>query len=208
MNRTTGYIAVATGILALSAFAGIGAAMGEDDAPLPSVEQVEHQAALQLASAEERSPASLLSILGNTGVNADKLPQTVDPAELGVTGVDPLSSRYLGETDSARFWVAIDRNGQPCLVMELVDDDVVASTCRATAALEKEGIGLQAYGPTSAAEAYLVPDGATLQGDGLERLSLNLVTVDPLDERPRVSGFELRMLPALSPKDLPPTFGK
>lgn len=205
MTKSSTYVGPAIGIIALSIAAGAGMAIASTP-DAPTVEDVERSA----SSVDREGPPvdQLLAVLRVEPSKEDALSEWIDPAELGINGVDPLSSRILGTTDTAKFWVALEINGQPCLVTEITRDEVAASTCGSTATLASKGIGLQVFGPYSATEAYLLPDGATPKGDGVKRLGENLLVVDPLGERPEVSDFDLHLLPALSEADLAPTFGK
>jgi hypothetical protein len=132
------------------------------------------------------------------------LPTDMDVEALG--GLDPASARLLLVDGDATYWSALDEYGQLCLVLGLTPDQSYSSSCAFPEQFEERGIPLQSYGPTTAAEGYLLPDGV-VTGE-------NLLVTDPLasvapDTLLRSSGnntFTAVDLQAPAAEDLPPAF--
>jgi hypothetical protein len=126
-----------------------------------------------------------LTLLSRPQASGDALPAFLPASELGDEGLLAGSTRFLGQSQGARNWVAEDKSGQICLVTMLGStpaDQVTGTTCIAPAAFAKRGLTLQVAGPAAAAETHLLPDGFEAAAKARPELTLvspNLAVSDP-----------------------------
>jgi hypothetical protein len=136
--------------------------------------------AAPVAFAREEAIAAV-GLLGREPTSKDALPAGF-PAELhGDGGLDRASTRYLGDFDGDRYWVARDARGQVCVVAQTVatPEQTVAS-CAPPSRLEAEGVAVEVSGRWQLA-AFLLPDSvdtSQVRGD-FARLGSNLVVARP-----------------------------
>jgi hypothetical protein len=102
---------------------------------------------------------SAASVLGGNQARADRLPPSF-PADLhGTGGIDPSSTRLLGVQAGTRYWIALDRSSNVCIVAQSVSSaDLTAASCSAAGDLEARGASLRVDAGEWRLEAFLVPD--------------------------------------------------
>lgn len=163
-----GVLVAAVGIFSVLGVALFGAASGSISAEIQS------------RSAPNLNTSGVLSAANRPATPEDEFPVNGDS--------DPVSnrviagtSRFLGETEVARYWVAASSTPfkDLCLVTELIDAFTRLS-CGSTDEFLKHGIANQAVGRETASRAYLVPDGveAEAEREGALFALPNLVVFD------------------------------
>jgi hypothetical protein len=116
----------------------------------------------------------------------------------------------------ATYWAALDSRNELCLVVALPDPAYNGSACTSPTDFSKVALAFRLLGPTSGAEAYLVPDAArpiaakasvAASADSND----NLVVANPLASSMArsaltalTSGYNLGVLDVPSANSLPP----
>lgn len=127
-------------------------------------------------SFEEVVPA-----LSQPQTEQDRLPSGDGGASTGV--VDAGSSRYLGGTQLAEYWVGLE-GGEICLVQSLRGTGTVGSSCADAETFGRSGVSVSAGSGDVSASGLLVPEGFDLAdaavGEDWVRVNENLAA--PADE--------------------------
>jgi hypothetical protein len=122
---------------------------------------------------------STAQVLGGSQARADRLPPGF-PAELhGTGGIDPSTTRLLGVQAGTRYWIALDRSSNVCVVAQsLSSAELTAASCSSAGDLEARGASLRVEAGTWRLEAFLVPDSvdASSLPAPWSRVADNLVT--------------------------------
>lgn len=148
-------------------------------------------------------PTGVPDVLLERQVTLDRFPSDVQYGELGVTGIDPLSTRKLASDAGGSYWIALDLSGAICIVVGLEGaGDVYAAGCAEPEVFRARGVGIQAYNESTVVEGYLVPDEVFVDlPSGFSRVTENLVVADPTAKRENAGvqaseKFSLALLPA------------
>ncbi|WP_432512245.1 hypothetical protein [Kineococcus sp. SYSU DK001] len=133
-------------------------------------------------SFEEVVPA-----LSQPQTEQDRLPTREGGASIDV--VDAESTRYLGGTQVAEYWVGLDGE-EICLVQSLRGTGTVGASCADAGRFEESGVRVSTSSLDVSATGLLVPEGFDLADAAVEddwvRVSENLAA--PADEgEPRAS---------------------
>ncbi len=122
---------------------------------------------------------STAGVLGARQARADRLPPGF-PADLhGTGGIDPASTRLLGVQSGTRYWIALDRSSNVCVLAQSVRSaDLTAASCSTAGDLETRGASLRVDAGAWRLEAFLVPDSvdAASVSAPWSRVADNLVT--------------------------------
>ncbi|MEJ5867982.1 hypothetical protein WDV85_09555 [Pseudokineococcus sp. 5B2Z-1] len=112
---------------------------------------------------------TLVPALGELQGDQDRLPGAERTGPVDV-GVDPASTRYLGETRRARYWVALTDEGAVCLVdaFGTREAEALGSTCTSPRAFADGGIQTRTTSSTTTATGYLVPRGFAVEDAGTD----------------------------------------
>jgi len=96
----------------------------------------------------------------------DRLPAFKDGTK--VEGVDADSTRYLGKTDAAEYWVG-RQDEEVCLVLSLVGAETVGSSCATAAVFAESGLWVFVSTSSVSAAGLLVPKGFDLSDAPADR---------------------------------------
>lgn len=132
-----------------------------------------------------KDPSAMLGVLSNDQTERDRLPQDTSGTAL-IPGAIDTSSRYLGDSGSADLWVALDDQGDICLMQLLKNSQAATSSCAAPQQFATSGLfnaanaSGTASNPGEFSEAYLVPDGYRIDPvpEGLRQLAPGLLAGD------------------------------
>ena len=132
-----------------------------------------------------KDPGAMLGVLSNEQTERDRLPQDTSGTTL-IPGAIDASSRYLGDSGSADLWVALDGQGNICLVQLPRKSLAATSSCAAPQRFATSGLSNAANvsgtagSPSEFSEAYLVPDGYQIDSipEGLRQLAPGLLAGD------------------------------
>jgi hypothetical protein len=122
---------------------------------------------------------STAHVLAQNQAKADRLPPAF-PADLhGTGGIDPSTSRLLGVQAGTRYWIALDRSSNVCVLAQSVIRAVeTAASCSTAGELEARGGSLRVDAGAWKLEAFLLPD--SVDASSLKapwtRVADNLVT--------------------------------
>ncbi|WP_432541942.1 hypothetical protein [Kineococcus sp. SYSU DK002] len=105
-------------------------------------------------SFEDEVPA-----LSQPQTEQDRLPTREDGP--GIEAVDADSTRYLGSTQVAEYWVGLDGD-EICLVQSLRGTGTVAASCADAGYFERSGVQLSTSSLGVSAAGLLVPEGFDL----------------------------------------------
>ena len=105
------------------------------------------------------SPEELVPALAQPQTEQDRLPAAEGGASTGA--VDAGSSRYLGGTQVAEYWVGLDGE-EVCLVQALRGTGTVGSSCADVETFEQSGLWLSTSSLDVSASGLLVPEGFDL----------------------------------------------
>jgi hypothetical protein len=160
MNRT---IAVAGGVVSLVLVIAGGSVVG---------------GAAGAAVARDAA-ISTAQVLGADQARADRLPAAF-PADLhGTGGIDRSTSHLLGVQNGTRYWIALDRSSNVCVLAQSVSrSEETAASCSSAGDLELRGGSLRVDAGTWKVEAFLLPDSvdASRLSGPWTRVADNLVT--------------------------------
>ncbi|NYD23386.1 hypothetical protein [Kineococcus aurantiacus] len=115
----------------------------------------------------------------------DRLPARASGAR--AEAVDPGSTRYLGGTQVAEYWVGLDGE-EICLVQSLRGTGTVGSSCAGADVFERSGVRVSTSSADVSATGLLVPEGfdaADATGDAAgdeEWVAVNDNLLAPADE--------------------------
>ncbi len=122
---------------------------------------------------------STAQVLGGVQARGDRLPTGFPAEQHGDGGIVATSSRLLGLQNGTRYWVALDRRSNVCVLAQSTSRaDLTAASCTSPGELEARGGSLRVDGGTWKFEAFLVPDSvdASSVTGGWAAVSDNLVT--------------------------------
>ncbi len=131
-------------------------------------------------------PDAYLQALSRPGTSIDQLPPNKDgDLYFEGAGLRYESTRYLGATAAARFWVAINEREQICLVNILTATGGASMSCVTAHQFGKSGVSssvtsVNETGEEGYVEAYLIPDSLSFTEvpEGLSALAGNVITGD------------------------------
>lgn len=137
------------------------------------------------SSGSTKDPGAMLGVLSKEQSERDSIPMDGSETAL-IPSVISASSRYLGDSGSADLWVALDDQGNICLVQLLKKSLSATSSCTEPQRFAKSALynAVNASGtasiPSEFSEAYLVPDGFHIDSipEGLNQLSPGLLAGD------------------------------
>lgn len=122
---------------------------------------------------------STAGVLGDSQTHADRLPSGFPAEQHGDGGIVAASSRLIGLQNGTRYWIALDRRSNVCVLAQSVSRaDLTAASCSTAGDLEARGASLRVDAGTWKLEAFLVPDSvdaSSLTG-GWTAVADNLVT--------------------------------
>jgi hypothetical protein len=123
----------------------------------------------------------MVPVLSEPRADADQLP-TLEGATR-IEGVDADSTRYLGKTGTAEYWVGLDGE-EICLVQALVGAEAVGVSCADAETFAEVGVPLSTSASGVSATGLLLPEGFDLAdavaGEGWVSVTGNLAA--PSDE--------------------------
>jgi hypothetical protein len=169
-----------------------------------------------VAMANAESPAQVgdynMGLLTAPASEQDALPATILDTQDGLN-ID--SMRLVASDGNASYWAGLNERGDLCLLAQIGEKDWVAGvSCTTSAMFLAHGTALRLYGPEGLSEAYLVPDGVSVDAPVTE-LAANLYVGDPYasaEERAATldvarsandSGFTLHVLPDAFTTEVP-----
>jgi hypothetical protein len=127
------------------------------------------------AIAEDGSRTSveeMLPILASQQSASDRVPESVGISALG--DISEESVRSLGGDGVANYWVARAGTSEVCLILEIPEEKISASSCGSIADFYHHGISLAAGpsvdDPSSSTEAYLLPADIESSDIGVSKL--------------------------------------
>ncbi|CAD6015939.1 hypothetical protein [Agreia sp. COWG] len=114
---------------------------------------------------------------------ADRLPGDLSDLQANAA-LDPESVRLVGQNATGSVWVALDASKEVCIVASIAAESGVGSaSCVDAAKFNEQGLSLMVNAPTSAVEAYLLPDSGVATAPSIASLegsqSANLIIGDP-----------------------------
>ena len=130
------------------------------------------------ASARDAGMSSA-HVLTQVQSQADRLPQGFPADQHGSGGIDGSTSQLLGVQTGTRYWIALDRSGNVCLLAQSVSQpDLTAATCSTAGELEANGASLRVDAAQWRLEAFLLPDSVDTSslGGPWSAVADNLVT--------------------------------
>lgn len=133
------------------------------------------------ASAEtgEISAAAVLEVspLFNVAqMKTDKLPSFLTDGAQSLEGIGEDSTRFLGEQDGIKYWIAARSSNEMCLISLLPGrDQFAAMSCQLIDTIWNSGIGLQFADSRYNVRAYLLPNGFDAKVDGFTTLGTQLL---------------------------------
>lgn len=145
------------------------------------------------AGASSIDPDALFPQLEREASPADALPSSADLAPHGIVED---SSRFLGSDETGRHWVALNTDGEVCLVTALEGPgEVFGSSCASRLNAYEAGLALSVGGESNArtSTAYLIPadvDTSSLQTSTMQ------------SQRTQVGASEASLLMVSSSDDL------
>jgi hypothetical protein len=111
------------------------------------------------AAAARDAGLSAAPVLAQPQSKVDRFPQGFPADQHGSGGIDPVTSQLLGVQAGTRYWLALDRSANVCLLAQSVSrPDLTAATCASGGDLEASGGSLQVDAGTWRVEAFLLPD--------------------------------------------------
>jgi hypothetical protein len=153
-NRNSRQRVVLVSVLSVSAVALAAVVVGSA-LTIPRAE-----AAISTPNELVSKASPLVPAFGASQSAADKMPTFLQSGPQSFEGVDPQTSRSLGSKDGVFYWVALQSDGQICLISLLPGVGQNASeTCQTPAVVAASGIGLQFADATKSINAYLIPSG-------------------------------------------------
>jgi hypothetical protein len=132
-------------------------------------------------AAAQAEAESAVSALAKPQKPLDELPTSFQPELHGEGGLRTATARLLGTDASTRYWVALDRSSNVCVIaINLSAPEFTASGCIRPNELPERAAELRVTGQTWNLEAYLLPDEMEITGGDLwNPVSPNLITVSP-----------------------------
>ena len=101
----------------------------------------------------------MVPALAQPRTEPEQLPTLEEGAR--IEGVDPESSRYLGKTNAAEYWVGLDEE-EICLVQVLVGAQAAGVSCADAETFAEVGVVLSTSASGVTATGLLVPEGFDL----------------------------------------------
>ena len=138
------------------------------------------------ASAEPAQPIDVLQVLTTPVGIEDAVPAEIELSALSESPINKESVRFVGATDDASFWVAVNDRDEVCFVSWLPAAEVAAAACAPASVVEQRGILLGLAGDESRGDpsvvGVLLPDSVRPVGDEVWReVGENLIVADAAD---------------------------
>lgn len=100
-----------------------------------------------------------LGLMSETQTADDLIPEAYDLNALGIDGILPETTRYLGSSDTADLWAGTDKTGLLCLITAIPGPDQLAgASCFTADGFAEHGGALRVVSEAQSVEAYLLPD--------------------------------------------------
>ncbi len=145
-----------------------------------------------------RDPVDMVPLLAEAQAPRDVLPEGVEDMEVAESAIAMETSRLLYAGEQERFWVALDEEGNICLLTLLAEADAPepateglwASSCPAPDAFYRSGAALRAAGSgLSGSLGQLIPADVQMDhpdlasSDGADTRSAHFLVRAPADSR-------------------------
>lgn len=132
------------------------------------------------ATTADGNPLAMSSILSTDQSKEDLLPKEEGGPFADGLGLVEASSRSLGSTGEAKYWLVVDQEQNLCLVTQFISDESSSITCAPTKSFQTLGMSSLIFSEENYSEAYLAPDGLTVETlpPGLTEIESGLIVGD------------------------------